>query len=233
MFASIVLWLVSRQMGWNLSAYPGGTWYFNPFCWQVLFVFGAWCALGGARKSIKIIQSPYTLYFCIAYLILGLVMTMAGKFTDFGALFPHWLYSDLSIRTTRRFLAPYRFVHFVVIVIMVIRFRAEGLAGAGMEGVRSPRRLRPAVARSVLRRRVPVLCRAFHAVAELGLAARASLRQRGWDIDHDDRGLLHFVVEEAGQATAEGAGAGQGRLIPAGLPYCPESEVRPLTFGVW
>ena len=50
MVASIVLWLVSRQFGWNLPAYPAGTWYFNPFCWQVLFIFGAWCALGGARQ---------------------------------------------------------------------------------------------------------------------------------------------------------------------------------------
>ena len=58
MVASIVLWLVSRQTGWNLPAYPAGTWYFNPFAWQVLFVFGAWCALGGARKSIAIINSP-------------------------------------------------------------------------------------------------------------------------------------------------------------------------------
>src|SRR5882724_9476647 len=91
MIASIVLWLLSRQMGWNLSAYPGGAWYFNPFCWQVLFVFGSWCALGGARRSRWIIDAPFTLYFCIAYLILGLVMTMAGKFPDFGAMFPHWL----------------------------------------------------------------------------------------------------------------------------------------------
>src|SRR5262245_19381749 len=80
MVASIVLWLVSRQMGWNFTAYPAGTWYFNPLCWQVLFVFGAWCAMGGARKSMAIINSKYTLWFCIAYMILALVMTMAGKF---------------------------------------------------------------------------------------------------------------------------------------------------------
>src|SRR5437667_301343 len=121
MIGSIVLWLVARQMGWNLPAYPGGAWYFNPFAWQVLFVFGSWCALGGARKSIKIIQSPYTLYFCIAYMILALVMTMAGKFPDFGALFPHWLYSTFN-PNDKTFLAPYRFLHFVVIVILVIRF---------------------------------------------------------------------------------------------------------------
>src|SRR5207249_4388204 len=58
MLASIVLWLTARHFGWNFTAYPAGTWYFNPFCWQVLFVFGSWCALGGARKSMAIINSP-------------------------------------------------------------------------------------------------------------------------------------------------------------------------------
>ena len=57
MLASIALWLAARQFGWNLSAYPGGTWYFNPFCWQVLFVFGSWCALGGARQGAMDHQS--------------------------------------------------------------------------------------------------------------------------------------------------------------------------------
>jgi hypothetical protein len=122
MAASIALWLVARQTGWNLSAYPAGTWYFNPFCWQVLFVFGSWCALGGARKSMNVINHPATLWFCIGYLILGLVMTMAGKFPDsFGAMFPHWLYSTFNPNDKTN-LAPYRFIHFVVIVIMVIRF---------------------------------------------------------------------------------------------------------------
>jgi hypothetical protein len=121
MVASIVLWLVSRQTGWNLPAYPAGNWYFNPFCWQVLFVFGSWCALGGAGRSMAIIKHPATLWFCIAYLLLGLVMTMAGKFPDFGHMFPQWLYSTFNPNDKTN-LAPYRFLHFVVIVIMVIRF---------------------------------------------------------------------------------------------------------------
>src|SRR5258705_5030637 len=121
MLASIALWLVARQLGWNLPAYPAGAWYFNPYCWQVLFVFGSWCALGGARRSISIINAPATLYFCIAYLILALVMTMAGKVPAFGALFPHWVY-DTFHSNDKTNSAPYRFLHFVVIVIVVIRF---------------------------------------------------------------------------------------------------------------
>src|SRR5436305_13834236 len=120
MLASIALWLTARHFGWNFKAYPAGTWYFNPYCWQVLFVFGSWCALAGARKSMSIINTRATLYFCIAYLILGLIMTMAGKFPDFAALFPQWLYSTFN-PNDKTDLAPYRFLHFVVIVILVIR----------------------------------------------------------------------------------------------------------------
>jgi hypothetical protein len=121
MLASIVLWLTARQFTWNFTAYPGGTWYFNPYCWQVLFVFGSWCALGGAKRSRSIIDSPYTLYFCIAYLVFAMVMTMAGKFPDFGAMFPDWLYSAFNPNDKTN-LAPYRFLHFATIVIVIIRF---------------------------------------------------------------------------------------------------------------
>ncbi|WP_420971424.1 OpgC domain-containing protein [Bradyrhizobium sp. B120] len=121
MLASLALWLVSRHMGWNLPAYPAGTWYFNPFAWQVLFVFGSWCAMGGARQNMHIINSRYTLWFCVAYLIFALIMTMAGRFPDLGAMFPDWLYSTFNPNDKTN-LAPYRFLHFVVITVLVIRF---------------------------------------------------------------------------------------------------------------
>src|ERR1700736_5292378 len=38
MLASIALWFAARHFGWNLPGYPAGSWYFNPFCWQLLFV---------------------------------------------------------------------------------------------------------------------------------------------------------------------------------------------------
>lgn len=128
MLASIALWLAARHFGWNLKAYPAGVWYFNPFCWQVLFVFGSWCALGGARKNMALIMSPITLYFCIAYLVFALIMTFAGRFPEFGALFPHWLYSAFNPNDKTN-LAPYRFLHFAVIVILVIRFVPKDWSG--------------------------------------------------------------------------------------------------------
>ena len=128
MAASIVLWLAARHFGWNFTAYPAGTWYFNPYCWQVLFVFGSWCALGGARKSRWIIDSSITLYLCIAYLLFALIMTMAGKFPDFGAMFPDWLYSAFNPNDKTN-LAPYRVLHFIIIALLVTRFLPKDWKG--------------------------------------------------------------------------------------------------------
>jgi len=47
---SVALYVLTWEFGWNLESWPNGHWYFNPFAWQLLFVFGAWCALGGATR---------------------------------------------------------------------------------------------------------------------------------------------------------------------------------------
>ena len=47
---SAAVYVITWKFNINLPAYPSGSWYFNPFAWQLLFVFGAWCALGGAKQ---------------------------------------------------------------------------------------------------------------------------------------------------------------------------------------
>ncbi|MCG6203606.1 OpgC domain-containing protein [Rhodopseudomonas sp. HC1] len=121
MIASFALYFAARHFGWNLPGYPGGSWYFNPFCWQLLFVFGAWCALGGTMRSKSIINSRAMLWFCVAYMLFALVMTMAGRFPALGELLPVWL-NDAFNPNDKTNLAPYRFLHFAVLVVLVIRF---------------------------------------------------------------------------------------------------------------
>ena len=50
MAGSVLVYFAARQFGWNLPAYPSGSWYFNPFTWQLLFISGAWFALGRPLK---------------------------------------------------------------------------------------------------------------------------------------------------------------------------------------
>jgi hypothetical protein len=133
MALSIVLWLTARHFGLNLNAYPAGQWYFNPYCWQVLFVFGAWCAMGGARRSMALINAPVTLWLCLGYMLFALVMTMAGRFPTLGGMFPEWLFSAFNPNDKTN-LAPYRFIHFVVIVILVIRFVPKDWPGLEWKG---------------------------------------------------------------------------------------------------
>ena len=60
--ASFLLYLAARHFDWNLAAFPTGYWYFNPFCWQFLFIFGGWCALGGLVKARPLIRSRALLW---------------------------------------------------------------------------------------------------------------------------------------------------------------------------
>src|SRR6185369_10214128 len=60
---SIALYLAARHFDWNLSSFPEGRWYFNPFSWQLLFVLGTWFALMGRRqmRAIRSLQEISTL----------------------------------------------------------------------------------------------------------------------------------------------------------------------------
>jgi hypothetical protein len=81
--ASIGLYFAARQLDWNLSAFPEGHWYLNPFCWQLLFVLGAWLALSGPAqiRAVRKLQEFAILRAAAwLYLVLALAVTVAGKF---------------------------------------------------------------------------------------------------------------------------------------------------------
>jgi len=120
LLASIIVYVAARLFGRNLPSYPGGHWYFNPFAWQLLFVFGAWCALGGAQRSAALIKSRAMLIFGVAYLVFALFMTMADRFPSLAALVPSWV--DHAVNPiSKTNLDPLRFLHFVVLAILVVR----------------------------------------------------------------------------------------------------------------
>jgi hypothetical protein len=128
MAGSVVLYFAARALQWNLPSFPDGGWNLNPFCWQLLFVSGAWFALGGATRCRSILKSSSLLYFGIAYLIFALVMTMAGRFPEFGKMLPPWLL-DAFDPNDKTNLAPYRILHLIVIAFIVKRFVSKDWRG--------------------------------------------------------------------------------------------------------
>ena len=73
---SVLLYALTWQFDWYLSAYPNGVWAFNPLAWQLLFVFGAWCALGGAQRMSRILSSHITMWISFAYLFVAFCVTL-------------------------------------------------------------------------------------------------------------------------------------------------------------
>jgi len=128
MAGSVGLYSAAHAFDWNLPSFPEGNWYFNPFCWQLLFVFGAWVALGGTEKLRSIRGSTVLFYFGIAYLAFALAMTMAGRFPPFGKTFPTWLV-DAFNPNDKTNLAPYRVLHFIAAALVVTRFVGKDWPG--------------------------------------------------------------------------------------------------------
>jgi hypothetical protein len=149
MAGSLALYFAARQFEWSLPSFPDGNLYFNPFCWQLLFVLGAWLALGGARQLRAALSSPVLPYLGIAYLGFALVMTMAGRFPEFGKMFPGWLF-DAFNPNDKVNLAPYRVLHSMVLAFFVMRYLPKD-----WRGLQSPI-LRPIV--KCGEHSVPVFC---------------------------------------------------------------------------
>src|SRR5579872_240272 len=118
---AILLYAATWHFDLYLSAYPSGFWVFNPFAWQLLFVFGAWCAQGGAQRMSRIIASPITLWICGAYLLFAFFVTLTWYVPQFGHLMPkrleQWMYpiskTDLDVL---------RFAHFLALAALTVHF---------------------------------------------------------------------------------------------------------------
>ena len=135
---SVALYAAAWIFGWNLPAFPEGHWFFNPFAWQLLFVFGAWCALGGAQQLHGALRSPVVIGLAAAYLLFAFAVTLTWHVPRFAPYMPkllaEWIY---PIDKTN--LDILRFTHFVALAVITVR-----LLPKDWQGLQS-RLLRPAI----------------------------------------------------------------------------------------
>lgn len=122
LITSAALYVLSWEFGWNLPAYPGGHWYFNPFAWQLLFVFGAWCALGGADRLSALLKSRITLCIAFLYLLFAFLITLTWYFPPLDAMFmPRWL-AEYMYPISKTNLDVLRFAHFLALAAITVHF---------------------------------------------------------------------------------------------------------------
>lgn len=116
---SVLLYALARIFGWTFTLYPSNqTWFFNPFAWQLLFVFGAWCALGGTKALKSLIESNLLLALCIVYLAGAGFLKLSGYWPELVPNLPDAL-KILPLDKTN--LSLLRFAHFLALALIVVR----------------------------------------------------------------------------------------------------------------
>lgn len=115
---SFVLYLMVQLYSWHVPAWPTGELYFNPFAFQLLFVFGAWYAAGGSRLIRPLAQSRATLIAAMLYLLFSLIVTLSWQFDVLKLLIPDSV-SNLIYPIYKSHLAPVRLLHFLALAIVV------------------------------------------------------------------------------------------------------------------
>jgi hypothetical protein len=122
LLGSAVLYVAARWFDLNLASYPPGTtWYFNPFAWQLLFVFAAWCGVGCVAKLEFLIRSRAALALATAWLLFALLIVMTWHVPFLESLVPKWMIKAIY-PIDKTDLDMLRLTHFLALALLVTRY---------------------------------------------------------------------------------------------------------------
>ena len=122
LLGSAVLYVLARWFDWNFASYPPGTtWYFNPFAWQLLFIFAAWCGVGGAAQLKFLIRSRVVLALAVAWILFALLIVMTWHIPFLESLVPKWMIKAIY-PIDKTDLDMLRLTHFLALAVVVTRY---------------------------------------------------------------------------------------------------------------
>jgi hypothetical protein len=114
---SVAVYAAARVFGFSLPTLPAGTWYFNPFCWQLLAVLGAWFALNGNKVTSVAHRLPLLRIAAEAYLLFALAVMVAAHVPSIAAVMSNFGFDPFS-PTDKEDLAFYRVVHLLALALL-------------------------------------------------------------------------------------------------------------------
>jgi hypothetical protein len=119
--ASLLLYMMVQIYSWHFPAWPTGELYFNPLAWQILFVIGACSAGTCSARFAAILRHRVTVLLAAAFLVFSLVVVLGWRIEAFKWLVPDAV-EGLIYPIYKSHLAPVRLVHFLALVVVVMRF---------------------------------------------------------------------------------------------------------------
>jgi hypothetical protein len=122
MIGSVVLYVFARYFDWNLPSYPkGATWYFNPFAWQLLFFFAAWCGRSAGAPFIRLHQSRVVLVVAISWILFAFIIAMSWHSPFLESFIPKWLFKAIY-PIDKTDLDMFRLTHFLALALIISRY---------------------------------------------------------------------------------------------------------------
>jgi hypothetical protein len=121
LLGSAILYVLARYFDWNLPSFPGGNWYFNPFAWQLLFVFGTWCGLNGAAEIATFVRSRAVLILALAWIAFSFLIVMTWHIPALGARIPQWMI-HVIYPIDKSDLDMFRLIHFLALAVVFVHY---------------------------------------------------------------------------------------------------------------
>ncbi|WP_180899316.1 OpgC family protein [Martelella soudanensis] len=114
---STAIWLAARYFELRLPAYPGEwAWYFNPFCWQLLFALGLAIGIAARRGRALVAFHPALYAVAVTFVLYALWWRLSGEYSfPFPALMPEFI-ADTSKET----LGLPRIAHIMALTYIVV-----------------------------------------------------------------------------------------------------------------
>jgi len=117
---SLLLYAFCYAFQLNIPKLPSGSWYFNPFTWQLLVVLGACCALYGSRLQ-RLLSSRGALGLALAFTVLAAIIMIAHQLDEKnGGTLPDWL-DQLLFPIDKTNLGPSRILSLFALLIIALR----------------------------------------------------------------------------------------------------------------
>jgi hypothetical protein len=134
---SALVYVLAWNLNWNLPAYPNGVWFFNPFAWQLLFVFAAWCGVGGLAQLQLVIRSRLALALAVAWICFAFLIVMTWHVPFLESLVPKWMVKAIY-PIDKTDLDMLRLTHFLALALVVTRYLPRHWAPLTSKWLRPP-----------------------------------------------------------------------------------------------
>ena len=116
---SLLIYLAVPVFGLRLRTYPDGTWFFNPFAWQLLFNIGAAIALMGLRKERLLPRSRAWLWLAVGFAAVALLVKLSWVLASFHLPVRPVLLRTLGPLTDKTDLDVLRLLQFLAVALIV------------------------------------------------------------------------------------------------------------------